>query len=462
MCYQIAFTNEGYRLVNGILPVYFMGALLLPASRLIRRVPESIWAPAAWLPISFAVFYGFGPLVTVYGNSATIQAMDATLLAVSQAQVFKANFLSVTGVISVTAGFWLAERLRAHSIRPHPISMVNRLNIKPSSLALVFVFFGLLLRHGILKPIEWGSLSAVVPGVIGALGPLADVGFGLLAFSMIVNRRRILYQIFWLTWPIHLFLCLLSLSKAEIIVAMLLPALGAFMAHRDRNRLFINIAIMVLVFSLSQSWVNYGRGMIASESGTISQAGYGTRVDLLGNYLSGERMPTVRHESLQDWWTRLNFSHVQAYAMEQYESGMPGSTLSNVWMYFIPRLVWPDKPALEGPGKIFYSLVTGREGTSFLALSVFGDLYWQFGWLGVILVCPLIGWFFSVISFRSVTIMKDRYFIMMPVVLLALNTALLGMNKYLINGIIAVIPVYYGYIFLISISAMLIGRFLKR
>lgn len=447
-----------YVTFNGIAPVYLIAILLLPVYRLLRRVPESIWAPAAWLPVSFAVFYGFGPLVAVYGNEDTLQAMASTRLAASPAEVFRANNLSALGITSVVAGFWLSEKWRSRTIGHRELGNFSYPKVKPASLALIFVVFGGVLRHGILKPADWSVVSVVIPGVVSALGPLVDVGYGLLAFAMVTSGRRTLRQIFWLTWPIHLFLCTLSLSKAEIVTAMLLPALGGFLAHRKRKRLVTNLAVIALVFMLAQPWVHFGRGIIASETGTINQAGYVERLDLLGRYISGERIADRSHDQVQSWWMRLNFSQVQSYAMDAYDSGRPGSTLSDGWMYFVPRIIWPEKPIMDGPGRSFYSLVTGRDGTSFLALSVFGDLYWQFGWIGVIVLCPLIGWFFSSLSWRSMSIMQNRQFIMMPVVLLALNMALLGMNKYLVNGIIAVIPLYYSYLFAMAVAARTLKR----
>lgn len=446
LCQVFAGSDVFYERVNGSAPVYMICTLLWPVYRLVRGVPEAIWAPVAWLPISFAVFYGFGPMVTVYGNDATLWHMMATPLAVSQADVFRANLLSTIGVALVIAGFFVNERFRLRRLRRGAGTSYPYLKIKPATLALIFIVVGGTLKHGVLKPAEWSETTIVVPGAISALGPLVDVGYGLLAFSMTASRQQKLRFAFWATWPLHVFLSTLSLAKAEVITAMLLPSLGAFMAHRIRKRFAVSMGAMALAFALTQPWVQFGRGVIEAQTGTISQASYSERIDLLTRYMSGERTGGARRDDVQSWWTRLNFSGVQAYAMHAYENGDPGSTLENAWMYFIPRVVWVEKPVMEGPGRAFHAMVTGGEGTSFLALSVFGDLYWQFGWLGVIVVCPLIGLLFSSWSWRSIEIMHARQFIMLPVVLLALDSALLGMNRYLANGIIGVVPMYYGYL----------------
>ena len=457
LCQMSSGHEAFYTSVNSSVPVCLMIALLMPVYGLLRRVPESIWAPAAWLPISFAVFYGFGPLVAIYGDDATLWYMASTNLAASQVELFRANMLSTVGISLVVAGFWYSERLRVRRLRRGSGDNYAYVFIKPAQLALAFVVLGGALRYGLLNPAAWAAPAIVIPGAIAALGHLVDVGYALLTFAMITTGQHKLRLVFWVTWPFHLFLCALSLAKVELIAAMLLPTLGAFLAHRSRKRFAVSAAVMALIYAVSQPWVHFGRDAIHAQTGTITQAGYVERIDLLVRYVSEERRGGVRQEETQGWWTRLNFSGVQAYAMHAYDNGQSGSTLSNAWMYFIPRFIWPGKPVMEGPGKAFHAMVTGGEGTSFLALSVFGDLYWQFGWLGVIVVCPLIGSFFASLSWRSISIMRTRQFIMLPVVLLALDTALLGMNKYLSNGIIGIIPIYYGYLMAIRFATRLLG-----
>jgi hypothetical protein len=453
--------SDFYSVVNGIAPVYLFLALLLPLYNVVVKVPESVWSPAVWLPISLAVFFGFGPLVGVYGNEVTRSYMSSTLLSANEHDIFRANFLSAVGSVLVVFGFWFFGGRGANAPRKVPSIAAETPLINPLKLALIFVFGGGALRYLIIKPAEWGMFVITVPGVISALGALVDVGYGLLSFYMVKSKNSFIRILFWFTWPIHIFFCLLSMSKAELILALLLPALGAFWAHRRRKRFAINVVIMVMIFTVLQPWVYYGRNAIENQSGTINRASYGERIELFANFISGDRHINSIRDERQAWWLRLNFSGKQAYAMRSYDDGDPGNTLKDLWMYFVPRIIWPGKPIMEGPGKQFYSLVTGREGTSFLALSVFGDLYWQFGWLGVLIFCPAIGWFFASLTWRSIDIMRSRQFIMIPLVLIALETALLGMNKFFINGIVATIPVYYSYLALMLLTTGVLNRFRK-
>lgn len=445
-CQLIDGDETFYRVVNGSAPVYLILALLLPAYRLVRVSAESLWTPAVWLPISSAVFYGFGPLVAVYGNEQTLVDLSHTRLTATQVGVHRANVLSAVGIFGLMAGFWFHTQFRREKWRFSEMEASSSVLVRPLYIALLFIAVGGALKYLILKPAEWGMVSLTVPGVVSTMSPLVDVGYAVLAFLLARRHNSTFATFFWLTWPLHLFLCTLAIAKSELVTAMLLPALGAYLGHHNRRRFAISFVMIVLVFIISQPWVHYGRGQIFSQTYTISRADYAERTELLARYIAGERVGSTRGDGVQGWWTRLNFSQVQAYAMNAYDNGRPGATLKNAWMLFVPRLLWPSKPIIEGPGKAFHALVTGGAGTSFLALSVYGDLYWQFGWLGVVLVCPMIGWFFAIMASRSLAIMRRRQFIMLPLVLIALSASLAGMNRYVFNGIIAVIPMYYAYL----------------
>lgn len=448
VCLGVAGDEGFHAAVNGSAPVYLMGALLVPVYRLARRYPEALWSSAVWLPFGSAIFYGFGPLVEVYGNQATQDVLAESLLSVDAYALFRANYLSTLGIFLLMAGFFSHIQLRPGlwTLEPHVADSKAPPLIRPFTLALMFVLSGAVLNYAVLKPAQWGMIDIVVPGTLTVVAAILDVGYGIMAY-LTTSRGNVLARgVLYTTWPVHLLLTTLALSKLEIVAALLLPALGAYLGHKNTKKLAVNFFVMVLVFVLFQPWVHYGRNMIYEQTDTISQATYLDRFELLGRFLEGDRFTAGYEENEQKWWTRLSFVGPQAYAMEAYEAGEPGSTLNNIWMYFVPRVIWQSKPILFGPGATFYSLVTGREGTSYLALSVYGDLYWNFGWKGILAGCPLIGWLFGVLGWRAIQVMYRREFIMIPVVLIALNVAMLGMNRFVITGLIGPLPIYFGYL----------------
>ena len=106
-------------------------------------------------------------------------------------------------------------------------------------------------------------------------------------------------------------------------------------------------------------------------------------------------LSNFRHrEAIDD---RLNQNEFIGMAVARLELGAveyaSGDTLGKVAMGLIPRVFWPDKPAVGGGGSVVHDF-TGlefAEGTSFGAGQVF-EFYVNFGSLGVIGGFLLYGW----------------------------------------------------------------------
>lgn len=435
-------SEEFLGFLNKTIPVYFIFVLARLALHILRKSPEAVWTGVFWFPLQSALFFGFGPLVEVYGNDITRLLLSVHVLSVDDISLFRANKLSTTGVWFVLLGMWLHMQFR-----PSTWSLVRRrmnLRLKEGSVGLCFVLTGAVLQYFVLLPVQWGLYAITVPGAITALGSVTDLGFAIVATCAArgdVRQRRF----FWTVWPIHLALSFATFGKTAVVIAMLLPLLGYYLGHRNRLNFVIGLLIIGVVFALYQPLVHYGRASIYERTGTINQASYIERFNIIGKYIVGDAVAERSSTGRQSWWTRLNYAGAQAHAMSLYDNGYPGSTLNNVWMLFVPRVLWPDKPIMTGPGSEFYRIVTGNEsGISFLGLSIYGDLYWQFGWFGLVFGTAVVGWILALMASRSLTALRHGDLLMLPAILVALEIALLGPTKYVINGIIGPVPIYIG------------------
>ena len=450
--WAIAFTGgdkELFTEANKFCPIYLMAVLAWIAYRVLRSMPDLIWSAAFWLPVQSAVFYGFGPLVEVYGNDATLSLVANSRLAITPRYLFLANRLSSTGIALLLVGFCL------HLIYWRRAWIMGNARQRPSvsvhKIGVAFVLVGSAMKILILKPAQWSMISLTVPGFVSSIGNLADIGLGVMAFVISRGNRR-MRAIFFLFWPLNLCLAFLSLAKADIVVALLLPLIGDYIARRNRRRLLMGLLAMAAVYAIAQPWVSFGRSVIELRTGTIDHAGYIERIDLVGAYLSGGKggaQPTEL-DGVQDWWLRLSYAEPQAEAIRLRRLDKVSRSLQDAWMYVVPRAIWPDKPIMVGPGLSFYRFVTGDYvGRSFLGLSIYGDLYWQYGWPGVVFGCTLIGILFAAMAAQSVRAIRSREFIFLPVVLIALHMVLIGTNNFVSNGIIGPLPIYFVFYFLI-------------
>lgn len=439
---------------NGTAPIYLVFVTGFSAYRVARAVPAALWSPAFWLLVSTAVFFGFGPLVEVYGNYETQLRLSVGRVAISEGELFKSNQLSIISIFFLFFGFWLHTQVLNGKWRTALTAGRNQqqFTFQPETLTIVFIVGGMILVHAIIMPSQWGQLNILVPGALTSVSSIVNVGFAMAAYLGVLGSKR-MKLILVLLWPLHLFLTVLSFAKSALMIALLLPAIGAFVGHRRILWLVAAALLISGVYSVSQDFVHYGRAEIYDASGTISDASYSDRVRIAVEYFTldeGKNAFLDLADEEQGWWMRLNYSSMQAIGMRYHDEAVGIDTLSNVWTMFIPRIIWPDKPVYVGPGARFYTLITGNTGTN-VGITVFGDVYWQFGWVGIVIIIPAIGWLFAMMAWRSIESINQLDFIRMPLVLLSVLMAAQGLTKWLANGIIATIPIYLAYLLLIHL-----------
>jgi len=67
-----------------------------------------------------------------------------------------------------------------------------------------------------------------------------------------------------------------------------------------------------------------------------------------------------------------------------------GRTMVALWTAFIPRLIWPDKPDVAVGQEFNHTFIHGEFDT-FISPSNLGELYWNYGWSGVVFGMLIIG-----------------------------------------------------------------------
>jgi hypothetical protein len=76
-----------------------------------------------------------------------------------------------------------------------------------------------------------------------------------------------------------------------------------------------------------------------------------------------------------------------------------GGTLIGLIGSFIPRLLWPDKPDVP-TGQLFNHTFMHSDDDTYISPSHFGELYWNFGWPGIVFGMLFIGTLLGFIAAR--------------------------------------------------------------
>jgi hypothetical protein len=210
-------------------------------------------------------------------------------------------------------------------------------------------------------------------------------------------------------------LALSTFSKQAVIELLIAIGLGWYLGRPQLRGLLVGAVAVVLlyVFFLS-TFMSFGRiafsavgaGSAAEVVEAVGIYGVTQREDLAG-FIPG----------VQSWWTRFSYANAQAYAIDAYDKGAKGDSVSLAIYALLPRLIVPDKPLLT-PGREFTAVVTGQETETATAPGIFAEAYWNGGWTAVACVCVYVGLVFAgltTFSKRAIASAKYEYLaVIMP------------------------------------------------
>lgn len=424
------------------------------AYRLLRQDSAMVLTPAFGFAINVAIFSGLGPLIYTMGPGEVVSYMAIHPTAITFVEVLRAHLLNSVGAVGVLSGAIVALIVFTNNSKANQLDRAQRRIIPVPAVAFSFLIVGLGLKYGLIIPARFGMIEIVVPGAIESLAFLPDLGFAAIGLLAALGRQYA-KAILICVWPIHLGLTFLEFGKLNFLTALLLPAIGAYIATGNMRRLLVWALLGIITFYLSQPIFGSARSaiQIVNTEETIERATYSQRFEYLSAALAGEvAVADTYADSRTHPWLRLNYVPYQVHSMRMYDRGDGGDTLNEVWMYFVPRLIWPEKPVIVPLGRRWYSDFLGREvrATS-IGITIYGDGYWQAGWLGVIIFSLLTGFAYGLITIISFIAVKSKDFATVPAVFLALQLSILGTSGFFQSTIIGGLVFYTSYQLLILV-----------
>jgi hypothetical protein len=144
-----------------------------------------------------------------------------------------------------------------------------------------------------------------------------------------------------------------------------------------------------------------------------------------------------------DWWVRLCYANVQAFALYEISQGNTFETYKNLPYVFIPRFLMPDKPIMTEDGYNFTEMINGTR-TSSTGLGVYMEGYWNSQPLGLIFFSLYIGILFSFLSNQSLSFARYRQWFYMPLAFMAVQLGM-GPVNWFVPSFIGSMALYMGY-----------------
>lgn len=409
--------------------------------QLARRSPANVWTPLFALRASAVVFLSIGALVTEFGSDATREVV-LSLYAYSPEEGAKTNTIFIAGYFVTILAVKIASILRP---LPPPRGPGNVVFTQRATLRLgiLFLALGLSYTFFIQLPLLLNRSSVVLPGTLALLfNALSAVGTFLVALWA-VERRGVAYLLVGILLLIQLLISLVLLEKSSVMTAVLLVGLAFLLYKVSLTRIAVLTVSLGVLLTFVTPAVTQGRQIHARIYGDLDG---GTVLERLGysiEYMEGYRIPS-RPEDEGSSFVRLQYVAPSAFAVTQYDAGLPSDVIANGFSALIPRALWPDKPNVSDIGTDFNEMVSGHN-TSALGVVVFADAYWNFGWPGLLIFFPA-GFFLWWASWNARQIVEARDWIMMPFVLITFRIGMSVDNflvlSWLTPGVIALLMLF--------------------
>ncbi len=422
----------------------FIGLNVTCAGHLVLGQRSMIWSPIPWFQLAAAVFFGLGPLIYYFGGEESI-LYCRMYYSPTNWELWRTNFASIAGTALVQLSIlgWLHVR-GVRQTRPDTTGTMQRFRktwVFFLVLGMLCAFPVYLWSFGVLRL----PPSAVQP--LQVLGQFRYAALALLSYAVLSGRKR-WAPVLVIALGADLFMAILTFSKEALIFPLLAVFLGAFTARPRKSTVIVATVAVALVYLASIGLVGFGRHETAT-----NQAVQG-RVDAVARYVrTDEDEAPGAGEPVKSWWARLTYNSPQAFAMRQYDIGLPGRTVDLALYTLVPRWIWPTKPVLTTGAQ--FNLLWASFDSAQSTPSIFAEAYWNYGWLGWFLVSFAMGGVFARFSVFSANALQRGQFLAVPIALVGVRLGMGFIDWFGATFAGAVVTAFWLYVALFLIAGPL-------
>jgi hypothetical protein len=388
--------------INWLIPVVVLFSCAVSSYLSVTRNVTTIWSPVPLFLLASALYYGFGPLVYVFGNASSVYYCDI-IYQVNSTSLMGTNLLNCVGILTVLFTFSVCLQLFGKV----PVRVVRKPDpIQLQRLLYLFLAIGMTTKYLVVLPYMFGQSNYVMSGFVLSLTAFTTAATFLLVYLSALDRRYLAFTILYC--GVELGVAFLTLQKLDVLFTALMIFLALHSAYQRARILVIGgISCMALYLVISP---------IVSEArlalGNREDKSLTSRYQMMESRFLLEDTLNSRDDETQYWWTRLNYANSQTYGMREFDAGRPGKSLENSVYAIIPRWLWPNKPIQTYGADLNEALLRSR--SSNLGIGIFGEAYWNGGWIGLVLACAFVGLEFAVLTALGARYISARDFRWLP------------------------------------------------
>jgi hypothetical protein len=360
--------------------------------------PERRHLFISFLSLVFVLYFAL-PVFTQYFWAVQDNFSVTALYNIELEDVIFGQIAAIIALISLLIGFALPLGSLIRTALPlprHEWGEQNSLLVAVSVILLGWVVF-LSGRVGLgFIPTSLGS------GAVGSVGSFYVFGIALLTIVYLKFQSRTALSLMLFFIPISMFFGFLTGSKSSVLLPAAMVALAHIVTTRQvRASWFIGAIIAItLLYPVAQfyrSVVQVGNTLSAAQ--VLSDPN--RMILLLSTFADTIDPAEYLTAGIRSATSRLSALGILSVIVRDTGDRIPfqgGWTLAMAAVSFVPRVIWPGKPAMAIGVWVTENFGSGPGINSATGPSQIGEFYFSYGWAGVILGWTLLGIYFRAIS----------------------------------------------------------------
>jgi hypothetical protein len=214
---------------------------------------------------------------------------------------------------------------------------------------------------------------------------------------------------------------IIELNKSIALFPVVVLLLGYLYERFSLVRAFAVFGVLLFVFQLVSPLVSHARIYAAFVNERNLVIPVETRIEALMSY--GDENQRLTDSQVQGGWSRISYVNSATFAISEYDVGRPGNTLRYLFIVWIPRAIYPDKPEITAVFREFNAAATGND-LSQSSPGIVAEGYWSYGWLGVLLFAMAVTMVSTYWSTYSIAVLHSEAWHLFFVVLLGMRTGI--------------------------------------
>jgi hypothetical protein len=421
--YVVAYAS-GDRMINGmnyVGPFLLTIALILGCLAMVKAHVSAIWTTILWMRVALIVYFGAGSIIIFFVNDETRDLMERFFVFFT-GDVLKFNIIvclfAIVFLMTILAITTLLER---RSRLPGRASMFWRpqtSGLPLKTMGFLFLWVGVFVNYTISLPFRLGLFQGTFPVVVSEIGYAAQIGYFMVTLWSLREGSK--WHYFAIAFALlDSLIGILSFAKGQAIFPLLMIAI-AYVYHRPTiSRVALSGGALTAFFLILSPAISYARSATIQGTEDLSLQTMGQRVGVLANYFTGN-VSAGSETEIQTGWARLSYVNAGTFAINRYDNGQPGNSLKDIFIVWVPRIIYRTKPIITDVAVQFSVEATGNDRTA-ATPTIPAEAYWTLGWGGVVLIAFLTGIVATLWSLYSLQVIAGEAWYLFSVVLIGMR-----------------------------------------